>query len=72
MPKWRDLKRYCEGDGWELYKNTDHYYYREIGPDGKLYRTKVSRGSGEIPAGLWKRILKQQLEITQEEFNSKI
>ena len=22
MPKWKDLKRFCEKDGWELYKDT--------------------------------------------------
>ena len=26
MPKWNELKRYCERDGWELYKETDHYF----------------------------------------------
>ena len=30
MPRWKDLKRFCERDGWELYKNTDHYFYRKI------------------------------------------
>lgn len=24
MPRWKDLKRFCENDGWELYKSTDH------------------------------------------------
>ena len=22
MPSWKDLKRFCESDGWELYKET--------------------------------------------------
>ena len=30
MPSWRDLKRFCERDGWELYKNTDRYFYRKM------------------------------------------
>lgn len=72
MPSWRELKRYCESDGWELYKSTDHDYYRKIETDGTVRRTKVSRGSGEIPAQLWKRILSQQLGTTQEKFNQKI
>lgn len=25
MPRWKELKRFCERDGWELYKDTDHY-----------------------------------------------
>ena len=27
MPKWKELKRFCDKDGWELYKDTDHYFY---------------------------------------------
>jgi len=73
MPKWKELKRFCEKDGWELYKNTDHFFYRKVLPDGTLLRTKVSKGSSEIPKALWKEILSRQLGgITQEEFNSKI
>jgi hypothetical protein len=34
--------------------------------------TKVSKGSGEIHARMWKEILKKQLQVTQEYFNSKI
>ncbi len=29
MPGWKDLKRFCERDNWELFKDTDHYYYRK-------------------------------------------
>ena len=72
MPKWKDLKRFCENDGWDLYKDTDHYYYRKILPDGTVLRTKVSKGSKEIDKNLWKAILKKQLMTTQEEFNKKI
>jgi hypothetical protein len=37
MPRWKELKRFCERDGWELYKDTDHYYYRKILPDGARF-----------------------------------
>jgi len=72
MPSWKDLKRFCENDGWELYKDTDHFYYRKIDNDGSIRRTKVSKGSGEIKYHLWKEILKKQLRVNQEYFNSKI
>ena len=26
MPSWRELRRFCERDRWELYKDTDHYF----------------------------------------------
>lgn len=72
MPKWRELKRFCNNDGWELYKDTDHYYYRKVDENGNIKRTKVSKGSGEIHSHMWQSILKNQLQVTKEYFNSKI
>ena len=69
MPKWNELKRFCDRDGWELYKSTDHFYYRKREPDGTIKYTKVSRGSGEIRGHLWREILKKQLQVTEEYFN---
>lgn len=72
MPRWKEVKRYCDREGWELYKDTDHYFYRKINDDGTILRAKVSKGSGEIPPRLWQHILKHQLMTTQEEFNKKV
>lgn len=72
MPSWKELRRFCERDGWELYKKTDHYYYRKILPDGSVLRTKVSQGSGQISYYLWCEILKKQLQTTQEHFNATV
>lgn len=69
MPEWKDLRRFCENDGWELYKDTDHYYFREKDDDGTARKAKASKGSGEIKPGLWKVILKRQLQVTKEYFN---
>jgi hypothetical protein len=69
MPKWSELKRFCEKDGWELYKSTDHFFYRKIDADGSIRRTKVSRSSGEIPKQLWKQILNRQLQVSMQYFN---
>jgi hypothetical protein len=71
MSNWRELKRFCDNDGWELYKDTDHYYYRKIDENGDLKRTKVSKGSGEIRTHMFQEILKKQLKVTKEYFNSK-
>lgn len=72
MPSWKELKRFCDNDGWELYKETDHYFYRKIDSNGNVRRTKVSKGSGEIRYHLWREILKKQLGVSQEYFNKKI
>jgi len=69
MPGWKELKRFCEKDDWELYKKSDHYYYRKYMGNGVLKRTKVSMGSKEIPTFLWKNILEKQLQVTLEYFN---
>jgi hypothetical protein len=72
MSRWKELKRFCENDGWELYKDTDHYYYRKVDKNGNLKKTKISKGSGEIHTHLFQEILKKQLQVTKEYFNSKI
>jgi hypothetical protein len=70
LPRYRDLKRYCERTGWELFKTTDHYWYRKILDDGSILVTKVSMALGkEIPRHVWKYILTRQLRTTQAEFN---
>jgi len=60
MPKWKELKRFCDSDGWELYKQTDHSYYRKRDKNGNVRQTKVSQGSGEIHPHMWQTILKKQ------------
>lgn len=72
MPSWRELKRFCEKDGWELYKDTDYYFYRKLDEDGTIKRTKISKGTGEIKYHLWREILKKQLKVTDDYFNRKI
>jgi len=68
-PKFGDLKRYCEKNGWILVHNTDHWYYEKVLADGTLLRTRVSHAvNKEIPRQLWQRILKKQLRITEQEF----
>ena len=68
-PKFRDLKRYCEKNGWVLMRNTDHWYFEKVLANGDLLQTKVSHATHkEIPSNLWKRILRKQLKITEVEF----
>lgn len=64
MPRWSELKRFCERDGWTLYKQTDHFFYQKVMEDGSVKRTKVSNGSGEIGHHLWQAILNRQLQVT--------
>lgn len=72
MPKWAELRRFCVNDKWELYKDTDHYFFRKLDNNGNIRKTKVSKGSGQIPKRLWQEILKKQLQVSKEYFNSLI
>jgi hypothetical protein len=55
----------------DLYKQTDHYFYRKQLPNGDVLRTKVSMGSKPYSPGMFSTVLKQ-LGVTKEEFNAKI
>lgn len=49
-PKYRDLKRYCEKNGWVLIRDTDHWYYEKTLADGSVLQTKISHAvHKEIP-----------------------
>lgn len=72
-PKFGELKRYCDKNGWIMIRDTDHWYYEKVLVDGTVLRTKVSHSvSKEIPPRLWDRILKKQLQITEQEFRNGI
>jgi len=68
-PKFGDLKRYCDKNGWVMIRNTDHWYYEKVLIDGTVLRTKISHAiSKEIPKNLWERIRQKQLQISETTF----
>lgn len=68
-PKPADLKKFCENDSWDPKKRTDHWRYTKTLPDGRTLRTKVTFGSGEIgDPGLFAAILRDQLDVSEQEF----
>jgi hypothetical protein len=69
QPTHRDLKNFCENDRWDPKRRTDHWRYTKRLPDGRTLRTKVSFSSGELgDRGLFAAILREQLQVTEEEF----
>jgi hypothetical protein len=72
MPSWKELKRFCDREYELIKEGADHWYYRKVNPDGSPQIIKVSRGTGEIGKALLNRILKHQLGVTKEYFNSRI
>ena len=68
-PKFGDLKRYCDKNGWVMIRNTDHWYYEKVLTNGNVLRTKISHSiSKEIPENLWKLVLQRQLHLTESDF----
>ncbi|MFN0154369.1 MAG: hypothetical protein ACKVUT_08305 [Gaiella sp.] len=72
-PRFSDLRRFCEIDGWELLSRVlggagDHVRYRKVLRDGTILRTRVSHGRGAIAdPGLWRRIWLEQLGLESED-----
>lgn len=68
-PKFKDLKKYCDKNGWVMIRNTDHWYYEKVLSDGTVLQTKISHSThSEIPKHLWAHILSKQLRISEKEF----
>lgn len=73
QPKFSDIRRFCELDGWEERGRArggtgDHCRYRKVLDDGTVLRTRASHSDEQIgDPGLWQRIWKQQLGLESEE-----
>jgi hypothetical protein len=70
VPDKKDLRRFCELDGWEKARamSPDHDRYRKTLESGDILRTRVSLGRGpacDDPA-LWHRVWRYQLALASE------
>lgn len=67
-PKWRDVRRFCENEGFDHF-SSDHDYYDKTFPGGETAGTKISRGvDGEtLDPGIWHKVWKRQLRLRSEE-----
>lgn len=69
LDPFAEPRKFCESDRWDPKKRTDHWRYTKRFPDGRTLRTKVSFGSGDLgDPGLFAAILREQLQVTEEEF----
>jgi hypothetical protein len=71
IPDKKDVKRFCELDGWEKTEaeSPDHDRYRKRLDDGSVLRTKVSLGRGPICRApqLWTKVWRHQLGLQSED-----
>jgi len=75
-PTRNDHDRFCRTEGWRRIRDargrasTHHVTYELDLPDGRVLRTRISHPvdrSGYGP-GLWSHILRDQLDVSEEEF----
>jgi hypothetical protein len=67
-PTNSDIEKFCSVDNWERYGGDDHIRFRKRLDDGRVLRTKLSHGGDRDDIGLLTRIVRHQLEVTEEEF----
>jgi hypothetical protein len=71
IPEKKDVKRFCELDGWERTEaeSPDNHRYRKRLDDGTILRTKVSHGRGPICRAprLWTKIWRHRLGLASED-----
>jgi len=74
-PTYAELRRFCEVDGWiDLTeeagrKRRHHLRFAKLLADGRTLYTRISLGTGSIEDhDLFKHILRDQLEVTEETF----
>jgi hypothetical protein len=75
-PTRKDHEAFCETEGWQPARNArgrtgTHHVTYELGlPDGRILRTRISHPpdrTGYGP-GLWSHLLRDQLDVTEDEF----
>jgi hypothetical protein len=71
-PAWSEVEAFCRIDGWvevDLGRSADHRYYRLVLDDGTVLETRVSHSSKKtMSPGRWKAILRDQLQMSDEDF----
>jgi len=74
-PKFRELRRFCEVEGWiDLAKQAGrkrrhHFRCALVLTDGRTLYTRISLSSGSIDdPGMFKHILRDQMEVTAAQF----
>lgn len=75
QPTRADHQRFCQIEGWTEVRNATgkrahHVTYELALPDGRILRTRISHPPDRRTYGpsLWSHILRDQLEVTAEEF----
>jgi len=75
-PTWSDVRDFLAADDWRELRSSerggsssDHVFYEKLLPDRRLLRTHVSHSASKtLSAGRFGTILREQLEVSRDEF----
>lgn len=69
-PTWGDLAKFCKADQWNPPRQTKHAVYTKVLADGTSLMMETSRGkdSENIGHGLFHFILREELQVSEDEF----
>lgn len=76
QPTRRDHEKFCDVEGWKPVRDargrtgTHHVTYELSLPDGRILRTRISHPVDRSSYGpsLWSHILRDQLQVSEQEF----
>jgi len=70
QPTRADHQQFVLNEGWQQVPSSHHGTYELDLPDGRVLRTRISRPPNETSYGerMWAHILRDQLDVTAEEF----
>lgn len=67
-PRWDEVERFCQIDGWEPDGSTDHSFWSKTLPSGERLETHASfSGSKTMSQGRFAAILRDQLRVSRRE-----
>jgi predicted RNA binding protein YcfA (HicA-like mRNA interferase family) len=67
---WKELERILLRDSWIFIRSGKHKFYEKTLSDGRVLRTMLSHGSGEIPSVVLRKMLKQ-IQLTIDDLHQK-
>jgi hypothetical protein len=75
-PTWGELEKFLQVDGWVRLQagsrggsSEDHIFFEKVLPDGRVLQTHISHSRrGRPSAGRFAAILRDQLEVSREQF----
>jgi len=68
-PTWGQVEEFCQADGWDQLRETDHVFFRKVLDDGTVLETHRSFSARKgMSADRFALILRTQLKVSAADF----